>query len=57
MEEPKKRGRGRPALTEEQKRENALARQNGELAPGKPKFGQENIQPGDIYRIILLILR
>ena len=47
MEEPKKRGRGRPALTEEQKRQNALARQNGELASGKPKFGQENVQPGD----------
>ena len=47
MEEPKKRGRGRPPLTDEQKKQNALARQNGELASGKPKFGQENVQPGD----------
>ena len=47
MEEEKKRGRGRPALTDEQKRANALARKNGELAPGKKKFGEENVQPGD----------
>lgn len=47
MEEEKKRGRGRPALTEEEKKERALARKNGELAPGKKKFGEENVQPGD----------
>ena len=47
MEEEKKRGRGRPALTEEEKRERALARKNGELAPGKSKFGEEYVQVGD----------
>ena len=52
MEETKKRGRGRPPLTEEQKRENALARKNGELAPGKKKFGEENVQPGDNSKYI-----
>ena len=51
MEEPKKR-RGRPPLTDEQKRQNALARQRGELASGKPKFGQENVQPGDNSKYI-----
>ena len=48
MEEEKKRGRGRPSLTEEEKRERALARKNGELAPGKKKFGEEMVQAGDI---------
>ncbi len=47
MEEEKKRGRGRPPLTDEQKRQNALARKKGELAPGKKNFGEENIQAGD----------
>ena len=47
MEEPKKRGRGRPALTEEQKRMNKELRERGDLAPGKSKFGQENVEPGD----------
>ena len=42
-----KRGRGRPALTEEEKKERALARKNGELAPGKKKFGEEMVQAGD----------
>ena len=52
MEEPKKRGRGRPPLTEEQKKQNALARQMGALESGKPKFGQENVQPGDNSKYI-----
>ena len=47
MEEPKKRGRGRPALTEEQKRMNKELRERGELSPGKSKFGQEHVEPGD----------
>ena len=52
MEEEKKRGRGRPPLTDEQKRENALARKKGELAPGKKNFGEENIQAGDNSRYL-----
>ena len=52
MEEEKKRGRGRPPLTDEQKRENALARKRGELAPGKKNFGEENIQAGDNSRYL-----
>ena len=52
MEEEKKRGRGRPPLTDEQKRQNALARKNGELAPGKKNFGEENIQAGDNSRYL-----
>ena len=52
MEEEKKRGRGRPPLTDEQKRENALARKRGELAPGKKNFGEENVQAGDNSRYL-----
>ena len=52
MEEEKKRGRGRPPLTDEQKRQNALARKRGELAPGKKNFGEENIQAGDNSRYL-----
>ena len=47
MVEEKKRGRGRPPLTEEQKRMNRELRERGDLSPGKSKFGQENVQPGD----------
>ena len=46
MEEVK-RGRGRPPLTDEQKKANALARKEGTMPPGKPNFGQEYVQPGD----------
>jgi hypothetical protein len=52
VEEEKKRGRGRPPLTDEQKRENALARKRGELAPGKKNFGEENVQAGDNSRYL-----
>ena len=50
--ESTKRGRGRPPLTEEQKKQNALARKNGELAPGKKNFGQENVEAGDNSKYI-----
>lgn len=50
---PVKRGRGRPRLTEEQKQANALARKNGELAPPKPHFGCENVEPGDNSRYLM----
>lgn len=46
MEEVK-RGRGRPPLTDEQKKANALARKEGTLPPVNSKFGQEFVQPGD----------
>ena len=52
MDETKKRGRGRPPLSEEQKKANALARKNGELAAGKPQYGQEHVQPGDNSKYI-----
>ena len=52
MEEVKKRGRGRPPLTDEQKRANRELRERGELSPGKSKFGQENVQPGDNSRYL-----
>ena len=49
---PVKRGRGRPPMTDEQKRANKLARQKGELPSTKPNFGQENISPGDNSKYI-----
>ena len=52
MEEEKKRGRGRPPLTDEQKRENALARKRGELAPCNKNFCVENVQAGDNSRYL-----
>ena len=52
MDETKKRGRGRPPLSEEQKKANALARKNGELAAGKPQYVQEHVQPGDNSKYI-----
>lgn len=42
-----KRGRGRPRLSEEEKKSNALARRRGDLPSTKPNFGQENVLPGD----------
>ena len=44
---PVKRGRGRPPLTDEQKKANALARQNGEMAPGYNPRGLKNMEAGD----------
>lgn len=52
MEETKKRGRGRPPLSDEQKKQNAIARKNGEMAPGKKNFGEENVLPGDNSKYI-----
>lgn len=48
MSEEKKRGR--PRLSEEEKKDRALKRKTGELPtihPDRSRFGQENIQPGD----------
>lgn len=47
-----KRGRGRPRLSEEEKQERALMRSRGELASGKPNFGQEYVEPGDNSKYI-----
>lgn len=44
--------RGRPSLTNEEKRERALMRRKGELPPGKPNYGQEHIKPGDNSKYI-----
>ena len=46
-----KRGRGRPRLTDEEKRERAAMRRSGELPTvkrsDKVNFGQEYVEPGD----------
>ena len=52
MERTPKR-RGRPRLTEEEKRANALARKNGDLAPPKPHFGCENVEQGDNSKYLM----
>ena len=41
-----KRGRGRPPLTEEEKQHRHELKSQG-IAPINPRFGQENIEPGD----------
>lgn len=50
MAEPQKRGR--PPMTEEQKQQNKLARQRGELAPAKTGLAANNFEPGDNSRYI-----
>ena len=47
---PKKRGR--PALTEEQKRANKELRARGEMLPGRDPNGLKNMEPGDNSRYI-----
>ena len=49
---PVKRGRGRPPLTEAQKRENKELRARGELAPGRMPHELKNMETGDNTRYI-----
>lgn len=48
---PVKRGRGRPPLTPEERQKREELRAIG-VAPIKPKFGQEYIEPGDNTRFL-----
>ena len=48
---PVKRGRGRPPLTPEERQKRDELRAMG-VAPIKPKFGQEYIEPGDNTRFL-----
>ena len=47
---PKKRGR--PTMTEEQKRENKERRAHGEMLPGRDPNGLKNMEPGDNTRYL-----
>lgn len=49
---PVKRGRGRPALTPEEKKQREIARRNGDLPSGRSNFGEEYIEPGDNSKYI-----
>ena len=49
---PVKRGRGRPPMTDEQKKQNKIARQQGELAPGRMPHDLKNMETGDNARYI-----
>lgn len=53
MDGQQKRGRGRPPMTDEQKKENKALRERGELSPGKKNWGQENAQPGDNSKYLI----
>ena len=58
MDENAPKKRGRPRLSEEERIERAIAKQNGEMVkqtrnrPDLAKFGQENIEPGDNTRFL-----
>lgn len=56
MDEPVKRGRGRPRLSEEEKKERAEKRRTGELPTlrraERPAFGQEYVEEGDNSRFL-----
>lgn len=47
-----KRGRGRPRLSEEEKKERAALRKTGEMPPGKANWGEEYVEKGDHSKYI-----
>lgn len=50
--QPVKRGRGRPRISDEEKKERAALRKSGELPSTRPNFGQEYVELGDHSKYI-----